>query len=393
MSALIGSQRAANHVLAVVLSILTPALAVSGAQAQTASSALSAHVPEVTQQAVDGYWTADRLKSAKPMDLAPKVGANGLPIVNDAGPVSGPSVKSKGAAPSVELGPLSMKTLIAPQAQDLQLQNLASPGPEPEATSSYGADFTTARVSPDSTTVSYPYRAAGKLYFSDPRTGGNFVCSASVLRPRIIVTAGHCVTKPSTTAANRYFYSNFLFVPAYNNGAAPYYTWTPSVEWISNAWYFSDGSVPNAQDVGMLVANDRTIGNARYKLGNITGWYGYWTNQLGNNNVTMLGYPCNLDNCQKEEMNNAQTFAYGGNNTYTYGSAMRGGSSGGPWVQDFGIAPVSNPAVALGGNYIVGVTSYGPIATDPKYQGASNLDSRFLSLLSAACGPATSGNC
>jgi hypothetical protein len=92
------------------------------------------------------------------------------------------------------------------------------------------------------------------------------------------------------------------------------------------------------------------------------------------------------------QINDAQTFGSGGSNTYIYGSAMRGGSSGGSWIQDFGINPVSNPAVTLGLNYLIAVTSYGPTATEPKYQGASNLDGRFLDVLNHACG-SNPGNC
>jgi V8-like Glu-specific endopeptidase len=226
------------------------------------------------------------------------------------------------------------------------------------------------------------------LFFHDPRTGGNFYCSASVLRPRIIVTAGHCVTHPSTSPFFRYFYSNFLFVPAYNNGSAPYGTWTPSQEWITNTWYFSDGSVPNPQDVGILIARDQST-----KLGYITGWLGYFTNQLGNNNITMLGYPCNLDSCLKMQETFAQTFEYGGNNTYIYGSAMKGGASGGPWIQDFGIAPAGAPAGLLGNNYLVAVTSYQPTNTSLMYLGASNLNGDFLNLLLNYACVAAPGNC
>jgi hypothetical protein len=129
-------------------------------------------------------------------------------------------------------------------------------------------------------------------------------------------------------------------------------------------------------------------------IGNVTGWLGHWTNQLIRNHVTVLGYPGNLDNGERMQINHAQIFGSGGNNTYTYGSAMRGGSSGGPIIMDYGIRPASNPLVSeLGRNYLVSVVSYGPISTTPKYQGASNLDSRFISLKNAACGAAGSGNC
>jgi V8-like Glu-specific endopeptidase len=267
----------------------------------------------------------------------------------------------------------------------------------PEGTSSYGAYFTTGRVFPSAALTNFPYSAAGKLFFHDPRTGGNFVCSASVLRLRVIVMAGHCVAHPSTSAASRYFYNNFLFVPAYNNGAAPFKSWGWSRVFTTNTWYLSSGSIPNAQDVGMINPPDQKFGTVTKKIGQVTGFLGYLTNSLAKNNVTMLGYPTNLDNGQSMEINNAQTFAFGGNNTYIYGSAMRGGSSGGPWIQDFGIRPTgtppNTPPVVLGNNFLVAVTSYGPIATTPAYQGASNLNADFLSLLSSACAPTGSGNC
>lgn len=336
--------------------------------------------------AVDAYWTPQRLLDAKPLELVPQVGPNGLPIAPQGTTDTAPPVQSGGGLPTLTPAPHDAKTFIP--AAYLDHSPLA--GVIPNATSSYGARYTTSRVFPDAAVNTYPTLTAGKLFFSDPRTGGNFVCSASVLRIRVVVTAGHCVTHPSTVAAQRYFYSNFLFVPAYINGAGVVGSFTPFIAWVTNTWFFSNGSVPNAQDVGMLVMNDKS----GFRIGNYTGYLGYFTLQLGNNEVTMLGYPCNLDSCQREQVTNAHTFAYGGNNTYTYGSAARGGASGGPWIQDFGVAPVSSPFVSLGNNYLVAVTSYGPVSTTPKYLGASNLDSRFINLLNAACGgPGTPNNC
>ena len=40
----------------------------------------------------------------------------------------------------------------------------------------------------------------------------------------------------------------------------------------------------------------------------------------------------------------------------------------------------------MGTNIVVSVTSYGPVATEPKYQGGSNLNSQFSSLYNTACG-------
>jgi len=358
----------------------------------------SANVEQVTQVAkVHAYWTSQRLASAKTMTLMPQLGVDGLPAAaSSTRPAAGvTSANGKGSLPLVAAQPSAQQQLVQPSDLAQAAVNLAADTMLatqeqniPLASSSYGAFFTTNRVSPDAATTSYPYSTIGKLFFTDPRTGGNFVCSASVLRPRIIATAGHCVTQPSTSAAGRYFYTNFLFVPAYRNGVAPFGSFTPSIEWVTNTWYFSDGSVPNPQDVAIIVARDTTS-----KLGYITGWLGWRTNGLPANNLLVGGYPCNLDSCARMEQTWAQIFAFGGNNTYTVGSAMRGGASGGPWIQDFGIAPVGAPAGELALNYLVGVTSYGPTSTTPQYLGASNFDGDFINLLNSACGAATSGNC
>jgi hypothetical protein len=137
------------------------------------------------------------------------------------------------------------------------------------------------------------------------------------------------------------------------------------------------------------------LDNGGNRIGNVTGFFGYITNKLSKNHITSLGYPVNLDNGQRMEINNSGVFKSGGNNTFLIGNAMRGGSSGGPWIMNYGVSPASNPAVSgMGTNIIVSVTSYGPVATEPKYQGGSNLNNQFVSLLNAACNTAPSaGNC
>jgi V8-like Glu-specific endopeptidase len=53
--------------------------------------------------------------------------------------------------------------------------------------------FSTARadLSPTATNTSYPYRAAGKLFFKIGTS--TFVCSASLIKRGVVVTAAHCV--------------------------------------------------------------------------------------------------------------------------------------------------------------------------------------------------------
>lgn len=375
-----------------------PALAQqpAGQSSGPASSPQTAAAPEAL--GIDAYWTAERLRDARPPSLPTPavVGRSGLPRAAQlealtlekppkslGKPGGRPQVTDQGA-PTQLLPPVVDPAAIGAEP--------SSGGAAPEASSSFGAYFTTARVSPDAALTTYPYSVAGKLFFTDPSNNGNFVCSASVLRPRIVVTAGHCVSNPSTDPTKRFFFTNFLFVPAFNNGAAPFGSWTSGQQWVLNAWHNSNGSVPNKGDVAFLIIRDRVVSGAPRKIGDLTGWLGYATNSLVKNHVTMLGYPCNLDACQRMQSTTAGSFASGGNNTQIYGSAARGGASGGPWIQDFGINPVSNPPVALGLNRLVGITSYGPVQTEPKYLGSSILDANFVSVLMSACN-SNPGNC
>jgi hypothetical protein len=94
----------------------------------------------------------------------------------------------------------------------------------------------------------------------------------------------------------------------------------------------------------------------------------------------------------------SQSFKKLAPNTVQYGSDMRGGSSGGPWVQNLGVAAAgqtggSNSAA----NRAVGVTSYGPTAVGPLYQGSSILDNTFANtgktgIFDTAC-KHRAGNC
>jgi hypothetical protein len=121
-------------------------------------------------------------------------------------------------------------------------------------------------------------------------------------------------------------------------------------------------------------------------------------NNLANTHVTMLGYPCNFNSCNIMQRNDSSDHRAGstaaGNNAFEYGSDMAGGSSGGPWVQNFGDPLSAAPTGVrnLTRNAVVGVTSYGFIDTNVRILGASGFNAEFASMLNAACANAT-GNC
>ena len=194
---------------AITLAAITiPTTSASAAQATSQSSnspyaALSPDTavtsPHLSQAAVSkaraaslAYWTPQRLKSAKNGDaLAPAL-RNNAPA----------DAQADSSAPAV-----GSPHKVAPVAGKYKAHAVAA--------SSAGA-------SPDLGTV-YVTPSIGKVFFSVG--GGDYACSASSVNSssgELVITAGHCVYSVSDQAWS----SNFVYIPAYANGNAPYGTWS-----------------------------------------------------------------------------------------------------------------------------------------------------------------------
>jgi hypothetical protein len=150
----------------------------------------------------------------------------------------------------------------------------------------------------------------------------------------------------------------------YDNGAKPLGSWTAESVWVSNAWYFL-GTAPNEQDVGMLVVSDQPIGGGTHRIGEVTGLSWQLDKLARRQRSDDAWIPSESRRWPAYGIQSLTGIADGGNNTVKYGTAMSHGASGGPWVQDFGVAPnwtpgTSDPSVPMGTNMVVGVTSYGP---------------------------------
>lgn len=257
---------------------------------------------------------------------------------------------------------------------------------------SYGnsfLDFTRSRITPQSANTAAPYKAVGKLFFTIPGQG-DFVCSASVIRTRLIVTAAHCLYGDGS------FFTNWTFVPAFDGsktGSAqhPLGTWNWNYGIIHRNWIDTNGVVPNNTDFGILEMKDQ----GSTKISSKTGKLATATAHLFDTHVTMLGYPCNLDSCKIMQRVDSSDHRPGttdpDNNAFEYGSDMTGGSSGGPWVENFGTGPNPTGGFATR-NAVVAVTSYGFTDPEVRIQGASQFNDDFTAILSDACGH-KSGNC
>jgi hypothetical protein len=146
-------------------------------------------------------------------------------------------------------------------------------------------------------------------------------------------------------------------------------------------------------DVAVIILNYMP-GTTNY-VGKKTGILGYGYDDYGFTadwtHVTQLGYPGGLDNAEFMARNDSHGYS---NVTYSnntvIGSNMDGGSSGGPWIINFGKAPVltgETQGSAPADNTVVGVTSWGYVDKSYKEQGASPFTSgNIVPLVSAACG-------
>lgn len=388
---------------AAALAIL--AFAAGGSKSALANgAALSATATPAQAVATLAYWTPERLAAAQPKDMTAAITFSPS---SASAPSTGPTTVVPGAAASIPYDSAWAEEL-------LDLSSLSSSEVSPSAVGTTGPlyPYTIDRLYPcagsgcPQSSGSYsdifdfsPYATVGQLFFTEP--SGNFVCSASVIRLNVIATAGHCVSD-----GNGHFYSNWLFIPAYHAGVAPFGRWTWAQVVVTGPWWGGGGGVPNRQDDALIVLNE----NSGVKIGQFTGYLGYEFNAPLPTHLTQLGYPCNLEttfgDCVQSIQfgpvrDDSQVFS-GPTNNFEWGSAAFGGASGGPEIQDFGQQPLhasgTPPSEALGGNILIASTSY-TYSTSVQVDGGSILAApgqfggslnTFGDLINYVCGE---GNC
>ena len=315
-------------------------VAATAAAAQNGGGASMSASLESTAETMT-YWTAERLKSAKPKILTTT--RTFTPSAATAAP-TGPTKVVPGAPPSIAYDGSLAQQIYAPGANNSEVQ------PALVGTGKY--PYTIQRLYPTSGSTTsnifnfYPYEIVGQLFFTEP--SGNFVCSASVIRLSTIATAGHCVSD-----GNGHFYKNWLFIPAWHAGVAPFGKWNWSYVNVTGPWFHGGGTVPNSQDDALIVLGL----NSGKKIGQLTGYLGFEYNAALPTHLTQLGYPCNLDSCSDPVRDDSQVFS-GPNNNFEWGTDAFGGASGGPEIQDFGQKPTGAPSEILGGNILISSTSY-----------------------------------
>jgi V8-like Glu-specific endopeptidase len=200
----------------------------------------------------------------------------------------------------------------------------------------------------------------------------------------LVVTAAHCVANYGQSQ----FYSNWVFVPAYSNGSAPYGKWKAASASILTAYYNGTDNCTQygvicPDDVALIVLQPNSTGGYP---GPHTGWFGWGYNGYafynGATEITQLGYPCNLDSCALMERTDSYGFTDGSySNNTIIGSEQEGGSSGGPWMANFGQPPNGLQGTDLGRNVVIGVTSWGFTDLTVMEQGAAPFTSGNIAFL------------
>lgn len=193
---------------------------------------------------------------------------------------------------------------------------------------------------------------AGRVFFtfngSPASCSGDAVTSAN---RSVVITAGHCVKYQGS------WHTNWIFVPGYDNGNAPYGEWAATATLTTPQWQASEDLT---YDVGAAVV--APLGG-RY-LTDVVGAQGIAFNQARGQAMYSFGYPA-------EAPYDGHTLTYCAGNTFndplgTGDNGMRcgmtGGSSGGPWFQNFDTTSgtgVQNSVNSFGYTFLPGVM-FGP---------------------------------
>ncbi|MBG6084207.1 trypsin-like serine peptidase [Zhihengliuella flava] len=273
---------------AALLALAGAAAPSSAAPENAPGQAVKSHVVQQNEQA-GGYWTAEKMRNATPGDV---------------------------------LADRALERGVASSASDVargSLQKIESMGLKKKGKGSSGGGQQTIA------TEEVPVEHIGKVFFT--LGGSNYVCSGNSVTSgngSTVSTAGHCLNEGPGA-----FATNFVFVPAYDDGAAPYGQWAATELHAPAAWV-NNGDM--TYDTGFAVVETKNGAT----LADTVGATGVQFNADRGLGYQAYGYPAArpfdgsdlfscLDADSENDPYNPQFSSQG------IDCDMTGGSSGGPW--------------------------------------------------------------
>ncbi|WP_328296521.1 peptidase [Streptomyces sp. NBC_00435] len=258
-------------------------------KARASSSATS-----FEQRHTEGFWTAERMRSAALLDL-----------VADTGARSQAATLVSRAARTV--WDAVMPTVIGPTRAPA-----SSAVPFPQT----GGPWTGGGA---------VVRTSGRVFFTfQGRTASCSGDSVTSQNGSTVITAGHCVKYQGR------WHTDWVFVPAYDNGSAPYGQWRATRTFSTDQWVANEDI---DYDVGLAVVAPL---NGR-KLSSVVGAQGVLFNGGYDKATYAFGFPAaapydgtRLIHCGGDSGRDLLL-----SNDHSLGCDMTGGSSGGPWFQNF----------------------------------------------------------
>ena len=323
------------------------ALAVALSPAPVAAAEIST-VAAPSQGGARSYWTPERMRAALPLEMPSPAGIPSAPgSVPLASPASsGPPL----AVGAVEPGSSEVATLQADRIGGTERRRADPPVDRSEVEDP----------------SQEPFRSHGKVFLTI--TGGDapgdYVCSGTAISSHnrsVVWSAGHCVFDDLGGG----YATNFTFVPAYYDGAAPFGEW-PATKLAAPREWQQDGNL--SYDLGAAIVARNSEGRA---LAEVVGGRGIGFNQARTQEYTSFGYPAvqppveftggRMFRCDSP-LGGADNPPGDGPATSWISCDMNGGSSGGGWVADNAVLSVNSYSYCLA--LICEERLYGPYQAD-----------------------------
>jgi hypothetical protein len=287
------------------------ASAVTGHETASVSDASSAAKRTV------GYWTRARMLSA----------GSGADVTSKFAPASQAAPTGLRGSAGRVTGSAPDQALAGPRISIPQISSPDRRGVRPDSGPA-GSPWTGSLYAPPATTT-------GKVFFTT-HNGQNWQCSGSTVNSNgkdSVITAGHCVFGSlGGEVPGEGWHTNWIFVPDYDNGYAPYGVWTAKELWAPTSYV---NNQDEGDDIGGAVINTNAYGQ---HIVNVVGGQGIAWNWSANEYVYDFGYPAaspfnglTLQYCNGSEF----SWPYV-SSTMGLACNFTGGSSGGPWLMDFG---------------------------------------------------------